>query len=219
MKSCSSWRRAKAATRCLAGVTALATTLAAQSFYPHHNISFGVGGAQPKGDLGGVFQNRPGISIGYGYRFQRYFQADLGFDTVFGAGGVKAFEETPLGISRIRDYQFFIPFGGRAILPLAGGRFLISGGGGGAYLHYTELIHQPSSFVNVSCVTCSSRSGWGYYALAGVDAFLDRSQHFRLGVISKVYRGHTEGEPLAGLPGVRTKDRWVDIFGQVGFSF
>lgn len=205
--------------RCAAGVAALAALLPAQSYYPHHNFTFGFGGAEPRAQLGDFFSTRPGISVGYGYRFQRYFQADIGFDTVFGAGGVRDYLNTALGPLRIRDYQFFLPAGGRAILPLLGGRFLISGGGGGAFLHYTELLHQPSDYFKIDCPVCSSRSGWGYYALADVTGFLDRGQHFRIGVVSKVYRGHTSGDPLAAVPGVRTRDHWVNILAEVGFSF
>jgi hypothetical protein len=205
--------------RVLALALAAAAGLAAQSYYPRHNVSFAVGGAQPKGELFGAFSTKPGISVGYGYRFQRYFQADIGFDTVFGAANVRAFQESPFGYLRIRDHQYFLPMGGRAIIPLIGGRLLISGGGGGAYMRYSESLRQPSDYYRIDCPTCSVRSGWGYYALADISAFVDSAQHIRLGVVSKVYRGHTDGDPLAGVPGVRTRDRWVNIMGQVGFSF
>jgi hypothetical protein len=49
--------------------------------------------------------------------------------------------------------------------------------------------------------------------------FIDRAQHFRIGAVSKVIRGHTEGEPIGSVPGVRTRDRWINTFGQFGFSF
>ena len=223
-------KRARSAPRLRMGVKPLKTTkfvllltataaIAPAQFYPRHNFSFGVGGAQPKADLAAVFTPKPGISAGYGYRFQRYFQADVGFDTVFGAGNVRDYLETDFGFLRIRDYQYFIPFGGRAILPLIGpGRLLISGGGGGAYMRYSERLRQPSDYYHFECPGCSSRSGWGDYALADVSAFLDRAQHFRLGVVTKVYRGHTEGDPLAGA-GLRTRDHWVNLMAQFGFSF
>jgi hypothetical protein len=199
--------------------TAAAVSLAAQNYYPHHNFTFGGGAGLPRGELNGLFRNRPGISIGYGYRFERYFQADVGFETVFGAGGVNTFVDTPIGFSRIRDYQFFVPVGGRAVLPLARGRFLFSGGGGGAYLRYTELLKQPSDYYRVACPQCASRSGWGYYALLGANVFLDHYQHWRLGVSSKVYRGHTSGDALADVPGVRTRDHWINTYLEFGVSF
>lgn len=200
-------------------LVALAGPLAAQSFYPRHNFTFGAGASSPRADLAGPFSDRPGMSVGYGYRFARYFQADFGLDTVFGAGGIRDYLETSFGPVRIRDYQFFVPMGGRGIIPLVKGRLLISGGGGGAYLRYTELLRQPSEYYHIDCPECSARSGWGYYALVAANVFLDRDRHFRLGATSKVYRAHTEGDRLGAVPGIRTRDRWLHIFGEFGFSF
>lgn len=209
--------------RYLVAWLATSGVLAAQSFfggyYPRHNFTFGAGAASPRAELTGLFVDRPGISIAYGYRFQRYLQADFGLDTVFGAGQIRDFFDTPLGPSRIRDYQFFLPLGGRGIIPLAGGRLLLSGGGGGAYVWYTELLHQLSDYYRVDCPVCNARSGWGYYTLVGAEAFLDRGRHFRLGVTGKVYRAHTEGDRLGAVPGLRTRDHWLHLFGLFGFSF
>ncbi len=204
--------------RFFAILAALAAPIAAQ-WYPRHNISFGVGGAQPKDDLANAFRSRPGISVNYGYRFMRNFQVDGGLDAVFGAGGVRDYQNTPFGPLRIKDYQFFVPMGGRAILPVVDGRLLFFGGGGFAWMKYTELLRQPSDYYRFECPTCTSRSGWGNYALVGVSYFLDNSKLFRVGVNTKVYRGHTDGQPIAGVPGVRTRDRWVNIYGEVGVSF
>ncbi len=187
-------------------------------YYPHHNFTFGLGAAMPKADLDPYFITRPGIEFGYGYRFARYFQADAGLDMVFGAGHVRDYLDTGFGPLRIRDRQFFIPFGGRAILPVLNGRLLFSGGGGGAYMRYAELLSQPSDYYHIDCPVCTTRDGWGYYALADVSVFLDRNKHFRVGAVAKSYRGHTEGGTISGVP-VRTNDRWLNILGEVGFSF
>lgn len=200
-------------------ILAVPADLLAQSDYPHHNLTFGVGAAQPRGELNGLFLNRPGISVGYSYRFQRYFQVDAGFETVFGSADVHDYLDTGIGPLRIRDYQFFFPFGGRAILPLARGRLLLSGGGGGAYMRYSELLHQPSEDFHLDCPVCSTRDGWGYYALAAVSAYFDRAQHFSLGVTSRIYRGHTQGDALAAVPAIRTRDHWINTYAQFGFSF
>jgi hypothetical protein len=201
-----------------AGLASAQPHLWHSNFYPHHNFTFALGDAKPKGDLAPYFVQRPIISAGYGYRFHRYFQADVGLDVVFGAAHVEDYLETDFGPLRIRDRQFFVPFGGRAILPVFDGRLLISGGGGGAYMRYSELLRQPASDFRIDCPVCLSRDGWGYYALADVSFYLDRDQHFRLGAVAKTYRGHTEGESISGVP-ARTKDRWLNILGQVGFSF
>jgi len=65
----------------------------------------------------------------------------------------------------------------------------------------------------------TSRGGWGYYATAGLQVALDRYQHFRLGMGPRIYRGHTDGEPLGAVPGIRTRDLWINLMAEFGFSF
>ena len=125
----------------LAAVSLTAPMLA-QSYFPRHNFTAGAGAGLPGLDLTGNFGNRVGITTGYGFRFHKNFQLDAGFDTVFGSAGVRDFVNTDFGRRRIRDFQYFIPVGGRAILPFRKVQF--SAGGGGAYLRYNEQISQPS---------------------------------------------------------------------------
>ena len=196
-----------------------AGTLLAQSRYARHNFTFGFGAGQPRGDLRGYFDDSFGLDVGYGYRFHQNFQLDGGLETLFGAAGVRDFYQTDFGELRIKDYQFLVPMGGRAILPLASGRLLFSGGVGMAYMRYQERIRQPSDYYRIDCPVCKSRSGWGSYGLLGASVALDRYQHFRLGAVAKVYRGHTEGESLGQVQQLRTRDHWINVFGQFGFSF
>jgi hypothetical protein len=142
----------------------------------------------------------------------RNFQADTGLDILFGAAGVRQFISTDLGYARIRDRQYMWPFGGRVVLPLRAGRLQASVGGGGVYLRYSERLTQPSSYYRVQCMVCTSRSGWGAYGLAAGSMALDRYQRFRVGVTAKVYRGHTDGQAIGGVPGLRTRDLWVNLF-------
>lgn len=193
--------------------------LSAQDWFPRHNLTFGAGAARPRGELRPFLEDSPGVSIGYGYRFHRYFQGDLGLDILFGAARVRDFLITQIGDLRIKDREYFIPLGARAIAPVARGRLLFSGGGGGAYMRYSERVNQPSSYFRVDCPVCTSRSGWGYYAQVNTSVFLDRSQHFRAGVTSRFLRGYTSGESIGPVPGVRTKDRWINLFAELGFSF
>ncbi len=198
---------------------AVMTPLLAQTNYPKHNFTLGAGAGLPGGELSGFFANRPGVMVGYGYRFHRYFQADFGLDAVFGAARVRDFLSTDIGNLRIHDMQYFLPFGGRVVLPIGGGRVLASVGGGGAYLRYSERLQQASSYYRVECPSCTSRSGWGNYGLAGASMALDRYQRFRVGLTAKVYRAHTDGEPLGALPPMRTLDRWVNLFADFTIGF
>ena len=194
--------------------------LGAQEFYyPRHNFTFGAGIARPRGNLYGLLDDAPLISIAYGYRFMRYFQADVGLDMAFGAAGVKDFLPTQIGYYRISDREYFLPFGGRAIAPLLSGRLLISGGAGGAWLKYHERTSQPSQYIHIDCPGCTSRSGWGWYSLANVSYFLNSGKNFRVGATARMIRGHTDGGPLGLLPPYQTNDNWLNMWAEVGFSF
>jgi len=200
-------------------LTMFGLSAGAQPGYRRHTITFGAGGASPRAALRAYFTTRPAIAISYGYRFLRNFQVETGLDTVFGAAGVRDYYESPLGLLRIRDYQFLLPVGGRVILPLGAERVQIFGGAGIAWLRYSEMIRQPIEYLRLECPVCASRSGWANYALSGLAVFVDRGRHFRTGIHVKMYRGHTEGDPLGAAPAIRTRDHWLQIFGEIGLSF
>ena len=193
--------------------------LAAQDSFPKYNFSFGAGAGLPRGELRNLFADSPGLSVGFGYRFMRNFQADTGLDILFGAAGVREFVPTDLGYLRIRDRQYMWPFGGRVVLPFKEGRVQASVGGGGVYLRYSERLSQPSSYYRFECPNCTARSGWGAYGVAATSMALDQSQRFRVGVTAKVYRGHTDGEAIGSVPGLRTRDMWVNLFADLSVGF
>ncbi|MDZ4797828.1 MAG: hypothetical protein SGI92_06680 [Bryobacteraceae bacterium] len=203
---------------CWTGIFSLNVT--AQE-YRRHNVSVTAGAGLPRGELRPLLNNSFGAGVNYHYRLIPYLAPEVGFDTLFGAAGVRDFLDTDFGSLRIRDYQQFLTFGGRVILPVAKDRVQFYGGGGGAYLRYSERLSQPfqGSNFRVSCPVCSLRDGVGYYAKAGVDVAVDRAQHFRIGAGVKVMRGATGGDPLGALPGFETADRWVNLYASFGFSF
>ena len=143
------------------------------------------------------------------------------FENLEDGARVEDFISTPYGNLRIRDYQQFLPFGGRVILPFADDRVHIYGGGGGAYIRYSERVRQPYQGYGyqIDCVECASRDGIGYYAKAGVSVALDRMQMFRVGFSTKVYRGATEGDPFGPIPEFETRDRWMMLMGTFSFNF
>ncbi|HYP12974.1 MAG TPA: hypothetical protein VEQ63_03545 [Bryobacteraceae bacterium] len=189
--------------------------------YWKHTVQVEAGVAQPKRELKGLFDRSFLVGAFYGYRFWEFLQADAGFETAFGAAGVRDFLPTAFGDLRIRDYQHFLPFGGRAILPLANERIHIYGGGGGAYIRYTERVRQPfaDSGFRIDCSVCSSRDGFGYYAVVGGSVALNSGRNFRLGVAGRMYRGETDGDPLGSAPPRRTDDQWSNITATLSFSF
>jgi hypothetical protein len=205
--------------RILVGLLFLSAVGSAQE-YRKHTFHVDLGGAQPRGELRFLFNDSFLAGFGYGYRFHEFLQADIGFDTAFGAAGIRDFLPSFVGDLRIRDFQHFLPFGGRAILPLMSDRVHLYGGGGGVYMRYSERVRQPfQDSIRFDCNVCSSRHGIGYYGLVGVDVALDRAQHFRIGVGGRVIRGETEGDPFGAVPARSTDDRWINIFGRFSFSF
>lgn len=202
----------------LIALATLCQNLPAQE-YRKHNVTATAGAGLPRGDLRYLFSNSFGAGFGYHYRFLPWFAAEGGYESLFGAGGGREFFPTDFGNLRIRDYQQFLFFGGRAILPIAGDRLQLYGGGGGAYLRYSERIRQPFNDFRLDCPVCAVRDGVGYYAVAGVNVAIDRGQRFRVGFGTKVYRGATEGDPLGSVPGGETVDRWINLFGSVSVSF
>jgi hypothetical protein len=207
--------------RRLLALLLLSVPLLAQTPFRKHYITVGGGGGVPGGEIGSGLVTSPVFRLGYGYRFHPYFQADLGFDTVFHAAKVRDFVSTQFGDLRLKDYQYMLPMGGRAIIPLRDNRILLHAGGGGAYLRYQERIRQPfgGSNFRLDCPSCRERSGWGYYGLVGVSVALDRSQNFRFGFSSRVFRANTSGDAFGPLPAFTTRDQWVNTAAEFTISF
>jgi len=189
-----------------------------QAPWQKNHFSVGLGVTVPQDDLAALYNNAVGWSFGYGYRFLRNFQADVGLDTGYNAANVNQYLNSGFGPLRIRDFQFFVPMGARAVIPLAHDRFELSAGGGGAYLRYSERLKQPGSYISVGCPICSARDGFGYYALAAFDYALDRSGTFKIGATTRVYQGHTNGAAV-GLATNRTRDRWINSFFTFSVNF
>lgn len=192
---------------------------AQEDAYPHHNLTLGIGGATPTGQIQSFMGSAPAISLGYGYRFHRYFQADAGLNILFGAAKIQDVVSTDLGYTQLKDREYMIPLGGRAIAPLMNGRLLLSGGGGVAYLRYSESLNQPSYYYSVACPTCTARGGWGYYGLADAQYFLDEDKHFRVGITTQFVHAQTNGQALGDVPALQTTDHWINVFAALGFSF
>jgi hypothetical protein len=184
----------------------------------HHNIVFGVGPAIPVGNSTNYLSTAPLIRLGYGYRFNRLFQADAGFQLAFGAANNQNPEVTDLGQVQGGDHEYMIPLGGRIYIPQPFKRIQVSAGGGTVYLHYSETV--PSSpYYSSSCYTCTSRGGWGGYGLANVSYFLDSNHNFRVGTTVQYIVASTNGQAVANIPAVATTDHWVNVAFVFGLSF
>jgi hypothetical protein len=191
----------------------------AQDEYHRNNVVFGIGPAIPVGNTTNYLSTAPLINIGYGYRFNRWFQADAGFQIAFGAANNQNAEITDLGPVQGGDHEYMIPLGGRVYIPQPFKRFEVSAGGGTAYLHYSETVSSGGTGYSIGCYSCTSRGGWGGYGLANVSYFLDSNHTFRVGTTVQFIAASTAGQAVGNVPAVKTTDHWTNILFEFGLGF
>jgi len=187
--------------------------------YHHNNVVFGVGPAIPVGNSTNYLSTAPLIDFGYGYRFNRWFQADAGLQMAFGAANNQNAELTNFGPVQGGDHEFMIPLGGRVYIPQPFKRFEVSAGAGTAYLHYSETAPSGEPGYSIGCYSCTSRGGWGGYGLGNVSYYLDSNRNFHVGTTLQYIVASTDGQAVGNVPALKTTDHWVNILFELGFSF
>ena len=208
----------------LAGLLVSVLGLAQDPDIHHNNAYFGVGAAVPVGNSTNYLTTAPLINFGYGYRFNRFFQADAGVQMMFGAANNQNAEVTNVGAIRGGDHEYMIPLGGRIHIPQPLKRLDFSVGGGTAYLHYSETVSSNSGYsgysgYSVGCYSCTSRGGWGGYGLANVSYYLDSGRMFHVGTTVQYVVASTNGPAVGNVPALKTTDRWTNISFEFGVSF
>jgi len=184
----------------------------------HHNFALGFGPAIPAGNSTAYLGTAPLVAFSYGYRFNRYLQADTGLRLAWGAANNQNAVVTDLGMVQGGDHEYMIPLGGRVIVPQPFKRIEVSAGGGAAYLHYSETA-PSSSYYQVNCYSCTSRGGWGGYGLANVNYFLDSNRTFHVGTTFEYISGSTKGQDVGNVVGISTSDHWANLTFEFGISF
>ncbi len=202
----------------LLGCIGATLALSQDAEFHRHNFVVDLGAATPMGSTSSYLSTAPLVSFGYGYRFNRYFQADAGFQIAFGAASNQNAEQTQFGAVQGGDHEYMIPLGGRFIIPSPFKRMEIAAGGGAAYLHYAETAPSNPDFP-VSCFSCTSRGGWGGYGLANAKYFLDSNHTFHVGATYQFVAASTNGQPVGNVPGLKTTDHWSNIMVEFGLSF
>lgn len=203
----------------IAGSLLIPSVAFAQSDFHRNNVEIGFGGATPVGTSTNYLTTAPLFSLGYGYRFNRLFQADAGLQVAFGAVNNQNVEITDLGSIQGGDHEFMIPLGARIYIPQPFKRIEISAGGGAAYLHYSETVSSGGSYYSPTCYTCTARGGWGGYGMGNINYYLDSNHTFHVGTTVQFIAGSTNGQPVGGIPGVKTTDHWINAFVGFGISF
>ena len=192
----------------------------AQGEYHRSDVTVGAGAAVPVGSATNYLSTAPLVSVGYGYRFNRFFQGEAGIQFAFGAANNRNPEQTDLGTVQGGDHEYMIPLGGRVFIPSPFKRIELSAGGGAIHLHYSESI--PSSgygYYSNTCYSCTSRGGWGAYGLASARYYLDENHNFHVGTTLQFISASTNGQPVGALPGNSTTDHWTNVAVEFGLSF
>ena len=205
-------------TICFVSTCTFVPTLASAQDFHRNNIIAGIGPAIPTGNATGYLSAAPLVSLGYGYRFNRFFQADAGLQIAFGAANNQNAVQTDLGPVQGGDHEFMLPLGGRFIIPIPLKRFEVSAGGGAMYLHYSETAPSNGYYSN-NCYTCTSRGGWGGYGLVNASYFLDENHTFRVGTTLQYISASTNGQAVGNVPAIATTDHWMTVSFGFGLSF
>ena len=179
----------------------------------HNDVSFSLGAAVPRGSDRAYLNNAPMISVLYGHRFNRFFQAEGGLQMAFGAANNQNAEESEFGQVMGGDHEFMIPFSGRFYLPLHLKQWQVSAGGGLAYLHYSETAPSEASV----CFTCTSRGGWGWQGFTTVRYFL--GDNFYIGPTVQYVSATLNGDAVGNVPAMETKDHWANALFGIGLRF
>jgi hypothetical protein len=202
-----------------AGLLLSSVGLAQDADFHHNNATFGGGAAIPVGNTSSYLNTAPLINFGYGYRFNRFFQADAGIQMAFGAAHNQNAEVTDVGAIQGGDHEFMIPLGGRIYIPQPFKRLEFSAGGGTAYLHYSETVSSGQTGYSVGCYSCTSRGGWGGYGLGNVSYYLDSNHTFHVGTTVQFIAASTNGPAVGNVPALKTTDHWTNVSFEFGISF
>ncbi|HXJ37998.1 MAG TPA: hypothetical protein VNH18_01900 [Bryobacteraceae bacterium] len=156
-------------------------------------LILGAGGAFPaSGYRTGPFHDGASLNAEYELGLHRYVAATLGLDNfVLNLDNVSR-----LSVTQTRERVTLLPFGLRAIAPLAGGRAELFAGTGAAYLWSSAYDLQNLG------------GGFLWQLNGGARVALDRAKHWRIGTTARFYRDL--GRPT---------QQWVSLSGDVSYRF
>jgi hypothetical protein len=144
-------------------------------------------------------QTATGLGLSYGYRLDKYLEAEAGLFTALDPTGDIC---AHFGCLDVNDRYFWIPFGVRFIAPLHRDRVELSAGGGGLYEKYTVANPFPGGGP-------AAHSGWGGYFAASAGIAATHSRRFWVAATPRWF--------LANAPYAR--DRWFQIAAELTYRF
>ena len=165
--------------------------MCAQQFYPHQ-LTVGIGSAAPGSQVN--MDSGVALELNYGRRFTRFIQFDAGFESSFNKDYRNYYPKYETGLTT--NTSFFVPVGGRILIPLMQGRIEPSFGVGGVYAwDKNNPYHQNQG---------------GVYGLLGGSYALDPRHKHRVGATLRYMNMMSSGRP---------HPRWLNIFGEYSYSW
>ena len=134
------------------------------------------------------------LELNYGRRFTRFIQLDTGFESSFNKDYRNYYPKYGTGLTT--STSFFVPVGGRIVIPLMQGRLEPSFGGGGVYAWDKNNPYQQNQ--------------GGVYGLAGGSYALDSRHRHRVGATLRYMNMMSAGRP---------HPRWLNVFGEYSYSW
>jgi hypothetical protein len=170
----------------------LALPLCAQTYDYPNRVSVGIGRAIPAGQS--AFDSGTLIGINFARRYTRNIQGDLGLQTSFNTDYRRFVPGTGAGLTTNTTY--FVPVGGRIVVPVWDGRMEPSFGLGGVYVYDQRAVN--------------SHHQGGAYGLAGVNYAVDSLQRHRVGITVRYFNIMSAGRP---------HPQWVNVSGEYSYSW
>jgi hypothetical protein len=165
-----------------------------------HSLTLGFGAAAFAGKFSEI---DPGtaLELNYGYRFTKYIQADIGFESSFNSDYRNYNPKFNTGL-RTTTF-FFVPAGGRLNIPLPyrDGRITPSIGVGAVYNYDSGPSFRATSY---------QHHGVGAYGLAGMSYAIDSRHHHSVGITLRYMNIMSVGDP---------HPQWWNVFGEYTYRW
>lgn len=168
----------------------LAVPVFAQDMY-QNRLTVGVGTAVPAETS---LDPSVAVELNFAHRYTRFIQLDAGFEASFNKDYRNYYPKFGTGLTTTTN--FFVPAGGRIVIPVLNGRIEPSFGLGGVYRYDQRAPFHPNQ--------------GGIYGLGGVSYALDSGQRHRVGLTVRYINIMSAGTP---------HPQWVNLFGEYTYSW
>lgn len=173
--------------------------------YPKHNLTVGVGVGAPLFERSrSIWETSSLLSVSYGFRLTRHFQADAAYTRAFNPADKQfdpaepVLERREVGGGALDSYFL----GGRVVMPVHK-RLLFGVGAGAVHERFYAPELRSGSWME---------TGWGVYALGSVAVQLDQRGRFSVGCSPRL-------EVVQSRDAWLHRNRWLRVPIEFGFRW